>query len=65
LRHGPGRAIWRQPRPARWRSTRRPRIAGRIALYVYPVPATARCLIRDRDGKYPALFDAILAGIDI
>jgi putative transposase len=25
----------------------------------------ARYLIRDRDGKYPALFDAILAGTGI
>ncbi len=27
--------------------------------------STARYLIRDRDGKYPALFDAILAGAGI
>ena len=41
--------------------------ARNLAMDLQDVGSNARYLIRDRDGKYPALFDAILAdtGIDV
>jgi transposase InsO family protein len=35
--------------------------ARNLAMDLHDAGSTARYLIRDRDGKYPALFDAILA----
>jgi transposase InsO family protein len=35
--------------------------ARNLAMDLHDAAASARSLIRDRDGKYPALFDAILA----
>ena len=39
--------------------------ARNLAMDLYDAGSTARYLIRDRDGKYPALFDAILADAGI
>jgi transposase InsO family protein len=39
--------------------------ARNLAMDLHDAGSTARYLIRDRDGKYPALFDAILADTGI
>ncbi len=39
--------------------------AGNVVMDLHDLGSTARYLIRDRDGKYPALFDAILADAGI
>jgi hypothetical protein len=45
-----------RPLPCGW-----PQVAHNLVMDLQDAGSTARYLIRDRDGKYPALFDAILA----
>src|SRR5690242_18578414 len=42
-----------------------PKPSGNLAMDLQDAGGRARFLIRDRDGKYPALFDTILADTDI